>query len=453
MADCLSQEQLEDYAARRMAPEDLLRLNRHIAACPQCKARALSQPRVVASTARTMLSMAPDAIHCPSSRTLAAYADGKLSGGCCASVGAHVRQCPGCAAVVRDIRRLSDAAERQGNGVWGDSRTLARRGEVPPPGYSMSDRSATQEPHQPLQRSAPSRRSMPSFSPGPIAIAAGGAMLLLFAVVALLQPIGYAPAPNVASSVERAIEEDSAGFDAYELPDRNEAAGNGSAESARSAEEGEKRIAVVVSETEPDLEQAARWESWIREKPNMSFAGRQSFAPGLGDAAIARQTADVADYALVLKPIGDEPGARISLVNTRTREQMAVWRVGPEPSVTVARVRDYLVDLVTSSSSIATGLRPQPSVPHNSPAAPGDRATVNPRTLVTPSVGTRHRTPPSPSAATGESPDSPPVEAVPPDHQTEGIHNPSPPPPADLPEPPPDEPAKDPPAAVDLQPD
>lgn len=252
-------------------------------------------------------------------------------------------------------------------------------------------------------------------------------MLLLFAVVALLQPNANAPAPRVATSVERAIEEDSAGFDVYELPDKNEAAGNWSAESARSAEAGEKRIAVVVSEKEPDLEQAARWESWIREKPNMSFAGRQSFAPGLGDAAIARQTADVADYALVLKPVGDEPGATISLVNTRTREQMAVWRVGPEPSVTVARVRDYLMDLVTSSSSIATGLRPgQPK--------PAPRATR----------AAPHATMPAPCApkpAPGNTATGRPL----PDSDTQQIHEPSlAAPPADLPEPPPDEPEAEP---------
>ena len=408
MAECLTRQQIEDYAARRMAPEDMLRLNRHVSACPACKAAVLAQPPLVAAAARTMISLSPDAAACPSGDSLARFVDGELTGARCAAVGAHVRLCPGCAAVVRDLRRLLHQAVPDRNAL---------------PAGSQS-------------------RSRGAFSRGPVAIAAGGAMLLLFAVVALLQPNANAPAPRVATSVERAIEEDSAGFDVYELPDKNEAAGNGSAESARSAETREKRIAVVVSEKEPDLEQAARWEAWIREKPNMSFAGRQSFAPGLGDAAIASQTADVADYALVLKPVGDEPGARISLVNTSTREQMAVWRVGPEPSVTMARVRDYLMDLVTSSSSIATGLRPgQPKQAPTPKMMPAPRATTPAPRATTPAPRATMPAPRATTPAPGNSATGRPL----PDSGTQQIHEPPlAAPPADRPEPPPDEPEAEP---------
>ncbi len=106
MSTCLTQRQIDDYAERRLEPAKLLRLNRHVSTCPECKQKVITRPSVMAAAARTMGSLGTESTPCLSFKDLAAYVDGEFSDNRRLPIARHVAGCTLCSAVVADLSEL-----------------------------------------------------------------------------------------------------------------------------------------------------------------------------------------------------------------------------------------------------------------------------------------------------------------------------------------------------------
>ncbi len=104
MTEHLSQVQLEDWRLRRLAPEELLGADDHLAECQECRGLIASALSNNAVTLYSELATAAAVGAHPTFDQSAAYVDGLLSGEERQSVEDHLASCAQCAPQVADLR-------------------------------------------------------------------------------------------------------------------------------------------------------------------------------------------------------------------------------------------------------------------------------------------------------------------------------------------------------------
>jgi anti-sigma factor RsiW len=108
MSRHLSEKELEDFRRKRSDPQELLRMDRHLADCAGCSAnlRALSGGPLLPELAAEMSGP----LH-PAYEELTAYLDESLASDVGERVKYHLLICASCAAEVRDLRVLDRAMD------------------------------------------------------------------------------------------------------------------------------------------------------------------------------------------------------------------------------------------------------------------------------------------------------------------------------------------------------
>ena len=110
MTEHLSPVQIEDWRRWRLAPDELLRADDHLAACVECRQRietALSQGAGEMAL-YAQLSAEADALWRPNFEQLAGYVDGLLTGDERQTVKDHLVACARCAMLVDDLRAFKN---------------------------------------------------------------------------------------------------------------------------------------------------------------------------------------------------------------------------------------------------------------------------------------------------------------------------------------------------------
>ena len=105
----LSPADVEAFGRRTLSADDLLRLDRHIAECAECRRRlGGGLPESVAAFEESLAAEADATAH-PEYERLEAYVDGTLHDDDHRSMDEHCAACPACAAEVADLRSLRAA--------------------------------------------------------------------------------------------------------------------------------------------------------------------------------------------------------------------------------------------------------------------------------------------------------------------------------------------------------
>jgi hypothetical protein len=139
----LSPVQIEDWRRRRLAPDELLRADDHLAACVECRQRietALSRGAGEMAL-YAQLSAEADALWRPTSEQLADYVDGLLTGDERHVVKDHLVACARCAMLVDDLRVFrNEIAQELGREY------LPKKGAAAPASWLDRIRAAAPEP-------------------------------------------------------------------------------------------------------------------------------------------------------------------------------------------------------------------------------------------------------------------------------------------------------------------
>ncbi len=103
MADHLDRNELERYRDRQLGARELLRIDRHLTACSECKEALTLQSDSRVAAARIVSAAKQAGVHLTYEQ-LEAFVDGKLSDAGRANVDAHVKACVPCARELADMQ-------------------------------------------------------------------------------------------------------------------------------------------------------------------------------------------------------------------------------------------------------------------------------------------------------------------------------------------------------------
>ncbi len=129
MPDHLSEAQIAHYRGRRLAPEELLRVDDHISQCADCRERLVSsselraalQSTLVADTSAAAVQTAPKNEHL-AYEELEAYVDERMSDAEMETTRAHLESCQSCSDDIRDLQtfkvELASSKQHLKEGWW-----------------------------------------------------------------------------------------------------------------------------------------------------------------------------------------------------------------------------------------------------------------------------------------------------------------------------------------------